>query len=191
MPKTKTRIATIEPKSAQDDERGRRHVAVEGTGVVLERILPYLANRLTFRMNQLLNKDLRKHGLTISNWRVLAVLDFNEKASVNELAAYAMIEQSTLSRLIMRMEADGLVRRERVDGDGRVRSISMTADGLRKYETVRALTLAHAERATTGLTEEEKRQFERIISTMRSNLETFPIEGGEDEGAEDFRDEAG
>lgn len=166
-------------KLQQDDQPRREavngHVVVDGTGVVLERILPYLANRLTFRMNQLLNKDLRKHGLTIANWRVLAVLDFNEKASVNELAAYAMIEQSTLSRLITRMEADGLVQRERVDSDGRIRSISMTAPGRRKYETVRALTLAHAERATTGLSDEDKRIFERIISVMRSNLDTYPL----------------
>ncbi|WP_099867629.1 MarR family winged helix-turn-helix transcriptional regulator [Pararhizobium haloflavum] len=164
-------------RSAQQDSqaRGTRHVEVEGTGVVLERILPYLANRLTFRMNQLLNKDLRRHGLTIANWRVLAVLDFNEKASVNELANYAMIEQSTLSRLIMRMEADGLLRRERVDADGRVRSISMTPAGRRKYETVRALTLAHAERATIGLSAEEKAVFERVISVMRANLEKHPL----------------
>lgn len=164
----------------QQEDQPRRaapsgHVVVDGTGVVLERILPYLANRLTFRMNQLLNKDLRKHGLTIANWRVLAVLDFNEKASVNELATYAMIEQSTLSRLITRMEADGLVQRERIDGDGRVRSISMTAEGRKKFETVRALTLAHAERATIGLSDEEKRVFERIISVMRSNLDKHPL----------------
>jgi MarR family transcriptional regulator, organic hydroperoxide resistance regulator len=80
-----------------------------------------------------------------------------------------------LSRLIMRMEADGLVQRERVDGDGRVRSISMTPAGKSKYETVRDITLAHAERATTGLTEAEKREFERIISVMRTNLETHPL----------------
>jgi MarR family transcriptional regulator, organic hydroperoxide resistance regulator len=174
MPKLQDSSRTAALPDTPTRRRGR-HVEVEGTGVVLERILPYLANRLTFRMNQLLNRDLRRHGLTIANWRVLAVLDFNEKASVNELATYAMIEQSTLSRLIMRMEADGLVQRERVDGDGRVRSISMTPAGKSKYETVRDITLAHAERATTGLTEAEKREFERIISVMRTNLETHPL----------------
>ena len=88
--------------------------------IVLERILPYLMNCLTFRLNQLLNQDLRKLGLTISNWRILAVLDVNETASINELVEYAMIEQSTVSRLISRMEEDGLVRRDRIDEDGRV-----------------------------------------------------------------------
>lgn len=140
-------------------------------GLVLDRIIPYLANRLTFRLNQLLSKDLRKYGLTIANWRILAVLEYNEKATVNELADYAMIEQSTLSRLIARMEADGLLRRDRVEADGRARSISLTAEGRERYETVRDLALAHVERATRGLSGDDQHVMERIIATMRSNLE--------------------
>lgn len=144
-------------------------------GIVLESILPYLMNCLTFRMNQLLNQDLRNLGLTISNWRLLAVLDYNESASINELVSYAMIEQSTVSRLITRMEEDGLVRRDRVDKDGRVRSISMTAKGREIYDKVQSITLAHAERALINLTEEEKTVLERLISTMRANLDTYPL----------------
>ncbi|MEZ5810560.1 MAG: MarR family transcriptional regulator [Rhizobiaceae bacterium] len=141
-------------------------------GIVLERILPYLANRLTFRMNQLLSKDLHKHGLTISNWRVMAVLADNETASVNDLADYAMIVQPTLSRLITKMEAEGLLRRDRVESDGRVRSISLTPKGWEKFETVRALVLSHTERATRGLTDRQKLEFERTIVAMRKNLQT-------------------
>ena len=144
----------------------------QSQGLVLDRIVPYLANRLTFRLNQLLSKDLRKYGLTIANWRILAVLEYNEKATVNELADYAMIEQSTLSRLIARMEADGLLRRDRVEADGRARSISLTVEGRKQYGMVRDLALAHVERATRGLSSEDQHAMERIIATMRRNLET-------------------
>ncbi len=139
--------------------------------IVLERIIPYLANRLTFRMNQLLKKDLREHGLSIANWRILAVLDSNLNATVNELAAYAMIEQPTLSRLIIKMEEDGLLKRRQAEGDGRFRSISLTAEGRRKYQSVRALALAHTQRAITGLTQSERDDFVRTINKMRENPE--------------------
>ena len=145
------------------------------SGIVLESILPYLMNCLTFRMNQLLNQDLRKLGLTISNWRLLAVLDYNESASINELVSYAMIEQSTVSRLITRMEEEGLVRRDRIDQDGRVRSISMTDKGREIYTQVQSITMAHAERALLNLSEEEKSALERLISVMRANLDTYPL----------------
>ncbi|MCR9220133.1 MAG: MarR family transcriptional regulator [Alphaproteobacteria bacterium] len=139
--------------------------------VLLESILPYQMNCVTFRMNQLLNRDLRRLGLAISNWRLLAVLDHNETASINELAAYAMLEQPTVSRLIARMEEDGLVRRDRVDADGRVRAISMTEAGRALYEKVRAITLAHAERALSDFTAAEKQALERMIARMRENIE--------------------
>jgi MarR family transcriptional regulator, organic hydroperoxide resistance regulator len=144
--------------------------------LVLEGILPYQLNRLTFHMNRLLNKDLRRQGLSIGNWRVLAVLDFNEKATVNELADYAMIEQPTVSRLIARMEKDGLLRRDRIARDGRVRSISLTAAGREKYEAVRAMTLAHAERALRGLSDEDKQTLRRSVATMQRNLKTQKID---------------
>jgi MarR family transcriptional regulator, organic hydroperoxide resistance regulator len=144
----------------------------ENSRIVLDHILPYVANRFIFEMNQLLKKDLRKqHGLTIANWRILAVLQSSQKVSVNELAAYAMIEQSTLSRLITRMEADGLIRRQHDDIDGRARSISLTPLGRQKYKMVRALAYSHELRATHGLSEQEKSEFQRIVSVMRANLE--------------------
>jgi len=163
-------------------------VAVNDDGspprVVLETILPYLMNCLTFRMNQLLNQDLRKHGLTIANWRLLAVLDANETASINELVSYAMIEQSTVSRLIARMEEDDLVNRDRIDEDGRVRSISMTEVGRRKYQTVQEITLAHAERALIGLSQAEKDTLERLIATMRRNLELHDLKPSDEDECE-------
>ena len=58
---------------------------------------------------------------------------------------------------------------------GATLNVTMTPAGKSKYETVRDITLAHAERATTGLTDAEKREFERIISVMRTNLETQPL----------------
>jgi DNA-binding MarR family transcriptional regulator len=152
--------------------------------IVLENILPYLINRLTFRMNRLLNRDLRAHGLGISDWRVLAVLDSAGSATINELAAYAMIEQSTLSRLVMRMEKQGLVKRERCEPDGRAVAVSMTAEGSSVYGKLRALSLAHAERVLKGFSDAEKAELKQAVKRMTRNLERYPIvisgsEGGE------------
>lgn len=144
-------------------------------GIVLEEILPYLINRLTFRMNRLLNRDLRTYGLTISHWRVLAVLASARSVTINDLAAYAMIEQSTLSRLVMRMEADGLVGRERGEPDGRVVTVSMTARGRETYEQVRALSIAHARRVTMGFSEPEQAGLKQAIRQMIENLDRYPV----------------
>jgi|SRR5690554_6170257 len=162
-PKQTTTAAT----SAREESGDRR--------IILDNILPYLINRLSFRMNRLLNRDLRAHGLGISDWRVLAVLDAVGSATINELAAYAMIEQSTLSRLVMRMEKQGLVKRARTHPDGRTVTVSMTKKGRATYEKLRALSLAHAERILMGFSEAEKANLKHAVKRMTRNLERYPI----------------
>ena len=168
MPAKKRQLAMSDDPATNPDAEGHEDI-------VLEDILPYLINRLTFRMNRLLNRDLRAHGLTISHWRVLAVLDSAESVTVNELAAYAMIEQSTLSRLVMRMEADGLVSRERSEPDGRVVTVSMTARGRAIYAKLRTLSIAHARRVTKGFGEAEQAGLKQSIRRMIDNLDRHPI----------------
>lgn len=158
------------------NEASVEHAATgNGRRTVLENILPYLINRLTFRMNRLLNEDLRARGLSMSHWRVLAVLDSAKYATVNDLAAYAMIEQSTLSRLVMRMEEQGLVRRERTEPDGRIVTVSMTCEGRITFEKVLAVSLAHSERVVMGFSSNEKAALKKAVRRMTRNLEAYSI----------------
>ncbi|WP_197435262.1 MarR family winged helix-turn-helix transcriptional regulator [Nitratireductor arenosus] len=149
---------------------------------MLDNILPYLINRLGFRMSRMLNRDLRAYGLGISHWRVLAVLDSARAVTINDLADYAMIEQSTLSRLVMRMEEQALVRRKRSGPDGRVVTVSMTAEGRRAYEKVRAMSLAHTERVVMGFSDQEKATLKKAVRRMTRNLENYDIADAEAEG---------
>ncbi|MGR3365612.1 MAG: MarR family winged helix-turn-helix transcriptional regulator [Maritimibacter harenae] len=138
--------------------------------VVLERILPYLLNRTTFQLNQLLKADLKPHGLSISNWRVLAVVATNESVTMNQIATYAMIEQPTASRMVDRLEADGLIlRRDRVE-DRRFRSLELTEKGLKAYEAVRDLAFAHTSRALDGLSKTEREVFTQTLMRIEANL---------------------
>lgn len=139
-------------------------------GIILERILPYLTNRLAHHMNLRLAQDLRPYGLSISNWRVLAVLAVNEKATVNELSAYAMVVQPTMSRLIDRMVAEGLLDRRYGENDGRVRTISLTPLGWEKYRSVQETVLSHTRTILSGLDENDRTEFFRLLQKMTDNI---------------------
>lgn len=143
--------------------------------LLLDSIIPYQINRLSHRMNRLLDKDLRSEGLSISNWRVMAVLDFNTSVSVNELADYAMIEQSTLSRLLQRMEADGLIEMRSSNRDGRVRDIYLTDFGRARYDAVRQITLRHVRRVVSGFSKQERREIMRLIKVMYENVDALAL----------------
>jgi DNA-binding MarR family transcriptional regulator len=95
----------------------------------LQQFAPYLMNRIMGRYNATLREDFRRQGLTIPQVRALAVLSVTDGVAVNDLAVYTVIEQSTLSRTLDALEAQGLVRREQGETDSRVRKVFLTDEG--------------------------------------------------------------
>ena len=138
---------------------------------VLDNNIPYQINRLGHRINRRLEVDLQRIGLSVSAWRVLAVLDFNASVSVNELARFVMIEQSTLSRLLQRMEADGLIDRGTSRRDGRFREIRLTALGQSEYEKAREIALKHIGQIVDGFSSVEQAQFLSFVKRLQGNVE--------------------
>jgi DNA-binding MarR family transcriptional regulator len=65
--------------------------------------------------------------------RALAVLSVMDGVPVNDLSVYTVIEQSTLSRTLDTLEAQGLVRREQAETDSRVRKVYLTDDGRAEF----------------------------------------------------------
>lgn len=68
-------------------------------------------------------------GLTHPQYLVMLALWETSPQALGELAADLAMEPATLSPLVKRLEAQGLVTRERRRGDERVLEIGLTADG--------------------------------------------------------------
>jgi MarR family transcriptional regulator, transcriptional regulator for hemolysin len=89
----------------------------EWDGLPLDDFVPYLLNRIVARMNRDLVAALRPLGLTQRDWRILAVLSTGDGRTLRELEVYTITPQSTLSRLIDRMVALGLVEKRGMDSE--------------------------------------------------------------------------
>jgi DNA-binding MarR family transcriptional regulator len=76
-----------------------------------------------------------RHGLTVSQFEVLERLlrSPERKRRIQELAEEAHLSQSALSRLVARLEAEGLVSRAICDHDRRGIWACLTEDGERRY----------------------------------------------------------
>lgn len=107
----------------------------------LQQFAPYLMNRIMGRYNATLRDNFRKQGLTIPQVRTLAVLSVTDGVTVNDLSVYTVIEQSTLSRTLDTLEAQGFVRREQGVTDSRIRHVFLTDDG--RAEFARAWPAMH------------------------------------------------
>lgn len=140
-------------------------------GVMLDDFLPYLLNRISNRLNIELSEALRPLGVTQQDWRILAVLAAGDGRTISELVVYTVTPQSTLSRLIDRMERQGLVRKAGQDDDGRFVRVFITEEGWRKFEQVLPIAMRHYQDAVEGVGEEDLattvRTLQRILKNIR------------------------
>ena len=110
---------------------------------------------------------VRAHGLSVSEWRVLASLAGAEPISIGRLAEVAVLKQPTVTRMLDRMEAKRQVERIAHDGDRRVTLVRITPAGNRVVARLIALAREHEARVLEpfGLAraEELKATLRRII----------------------------
>jgi len=100
----------------------------------------YLVNRLTSRYNQVIESRLKGIDLDIPSWRVLMVLGETNPRGVRDLADSAVIPLSTMTRIVQRMSAAGLVRSAVSAADARVTEVQLTALGEAKLAEAREVT---------------------------------------------------
>lgn len=103
-------------------------------------------------------------GLTHPQYLVMLALWERSPRSLRELAGELALEPATLSPLVKRLEAQGLVTRARREGDERVLDVALTDDGraLRR----RALAVPEQVMARTGMTVDD-------LATLRDTLKDF------------------
>lgn len=136
----------------------------------LQQFAPYLMNRIMGRYNASLRHDLAKLGLTTPKMRALAVLSVIEGPTISQLAVYAVAEQSTLSRALDSLEADGLVRRIADPTDNRATRVSITETGRAAFETLWPTMRKSYARMFKDIDAEERAAFVATLQKMLRNI---------------------
>jgi DNA-binding MarR family transcriptional regulator len=136
----------------------------------LQNFAPYLMNRIMGRYNASLREEMAKLGLTTAKMRALAVLSVNDGLQISKLAVYAVTEQSTLSRALVALETDGLIRRGADASDSRASRVMITEAGRAAFDRLwphMAESYAHM---FAGIPEDEHRAFVGTLQKMLSNI---------------------
>ncbi|KMN22161.1 homoprotocatechuate degradation operon regulator HpaR [Pseudomonas helleri] len=63
--------------------------------------------------------SLNQHGLTEQQWRVIRILSQHDELEINRLAELACILKPSMTGVLMRMEAAGMVERRKAEQDQR------------------------------------------------------------------------
>ena len=80
---------------------------------------------------------LRSLGVQVETWRVLETLDSDAHHTMGELAEIVLMNPPTLTKLVDRMVANGLVHRQLAPEDHRRVRLVLTDAGLELVEKIR------------------------------------------------------
>ena len=107
-------------------------------------------------------------GLTYPQYLVMAVLWEKDGRTVGEIGEKLLLESSTLTPLLKRLETAGMVRRTRDQDDERVVRIQLTPKGAELKQ--KAIEIPQAIGCSTNLTIPEVMKLTADIKTLREKL---------------------
>ena len=136
----------------------------------LHNFAPYLMNRIMGRYNADLRAEMAALGLSTPKMRALAVLSVLDGLQIGRLAVYAVVEQSTLSRALDALEAEGHVHRTADPADNRATRIHLTPAGRAAFERLWPHMAASYARMFAGIDEAERRAFVGTLQKILANV---------------------
>lgn len=89
----------------------------------------YLMRRIISAVGQEVDHELEPSGLTNAQWVPLLKLHMGTASSVAEVARECQLDAGSMTRLLDRLEAKGLVRRLRTSKDRRIVNLELTDEG--------------------------------------------------------------
>lgn len=108
--------------------------------------LAYMIASINRQLEAELEERLRPGGVPIEQYRILEVLDASEPAAMGEIAQQSLIEAPTLTKIVDKMVAEGLVYRA-PDPNDRRRVLILTAPGGKAlFKRLRGVSTAQEQR---------------------------------------------
>jgi DNA-binding MarR family transcriptional regulator len=141
-----------------DDDRSEQPDQSELLGFV-----GYNVRRANIVIQALFDKEMERHDLRQGEFSVLSVVKNNPGINQRTLAEAVAVAPPNLATLLDRLEARGLLIRQRSTDDKRVQHVGLTTQGTRLYG--RALkSAAAAESAAIGmLSDTERAQLKSLL----------------------------
>jgi MarR family transcriptional regulator, organic hydroperoxide resistance regulator len=132
--------------------------------------LPHLIARLAYQLNSDLIEKLRREGINVTRWRILAVLSMADGITIKEIIDRAMVQQSALSRALMRMEKENFVRRVLRPDDARCVEVYLTDKGRALFNSLNVVVRRREQRLLEGFSPAQVGTAFTLIRRLSRNM---------------------
>jgi DNA-binding MarR family transcriptional regulator len=132
----------------------------------VDNYLSYLLSRAGHTVYREFHVQVQKAGLSSLEWRVLATLSDGDGLTVGELAREVLAEQSTLTKLVQRMEQAGWVQRGADTSDARRTLVFETAQGRAVVSSLLKAAKKHEAQLLAGFSTSEIAALKKILRVL-------------------------
>jgi DNA-binding MarR family transcriptional regulator len=133
----------------------------------LERFLPYRLSVLSNTVSSAIAAAyFANFGLSIPEWRVMAVLAANPGLSAAEVTARTAMDKVAVSRAVATLLGAGRLRRNTAPADRRRTHLALTPAGTRVYAQVVPMALKYERQLVAPLSKSDRDTLDRILRVL-------------------------
>ena len=140
----------------------------------LDSFVPYRLSVLSNRVSGAIAAEYsERFGLTIPEWRVMAVLGGTPGLSAREVAERTAMDKVQVSRAVARLLNARRIQKEADGEDGRVTRLQLSAKGRAIYDEIVPLALHLEELFLSALTPPERKNFDALMTKLARQARLF------------------
>ena len=140
----------------------------------LERFLPYRISTLSNRVSAIIAENYKdKFALSVTEWRIMAVLGEYPGASADEVSVKTQIEKSIISRSLQKLLKRHLVVREVDEADRRRQNLRLTKTGQDVYKQIVPVSYDYERTLLECFSMKEREQFNALVDRLYQHADTI------------------
>ena len=147
----------------------RKPTTPKGSGelLVLEEFLPYRLSILSNRVSRAIARRYAKtFGLTIPEWRIIAVLGRRPGLTAKEIAEATEMDKVAVSRAVARLVSARRVAARADRADARRQLLALTREGESVHARIAPIALAAEEKLLAALSARERVELDALIDRL-------------------------
>ena len=112
--------------------------------------------------------SLNEHGLTEQQWRIIRILEQHGELEIYQLAELACILKPSMTGVLVRMEAAGMVHRRKAEQDQRRVLITLADKGKASFESMSQCMEANYQRLQDQFGEEKFQMLLGLLDDLKN-----------------------
>lgn len=129
-----------------------------------------LIKRLNGIMEKRTNNSLNDDGITLSQIKLLCILEQEGSLTLKELEKYFCVAQATISGIVVRLEKKGLIESFYSPEDKRAKHVRLTDDGIKMCEHAKCSMERNEQWLLSSLDDGEKKELHRLLQKIYDDV---------------------